>query len=363
MVAAVLCGIDDPAKALRSVCAMGHKWMWNDLLGGLPAEEFLVQVDPLLRGVRAKLQGQYATSDKLAGHLAPEWAEKLGLRAGIPIPVGAFDAHWDAVGAGARTGDVVNVVGTSTCIIAISDDTGLIPGVCGVVPGSVHPQKIGVEAGLSATGDIFEAIARRANSSVAALSAGLDTYEAGQTGLLRLTWDNGDRTILVNPELGGITLGWHLTHSAQDELFAAIEGTAFHTRVILERMQRHGVPIRRVINAGGIPQKNEVLNRVYANVLNKPVLIPKTDVTSLGSAIFAALAAGAFRSVDEAQAALCPEYRVVEPDAQAARRYEELYALYRELYFGFGSSDAPAASVGKILPKLRRVAAAARGNA
>jgi L-ribulokinase len=363
MVAAVLCGIDDPAKALRSVCAMGHKWMWNDLLGGLPAEEFLVQVDPLLRGVRAKLQGQYATSDKLAGHLAPEWAEKLGLRAGIPIPVGAFDAHWDAVGAGARTGDVVNVVGTSTCIIAISDDTGLIPGVCGVVPGSVHPQKIGVEAGLSATGDIFEAIARRANSSVAALSAGLDTYEAGQTGLLRLTWDNGDRTILVNPELGGITLGWHLTHSAQDELFAAIEGTAFHTRVILERMQRHGVPIRRVINAGGIPQKNEVLNRVYANVLNMPVLIPKTDVTSLGSAIFAALAAGAFRSVDEAQAALCPEYRVVEPDAQAARRYEELYALYRELYFGFGSCDAPAASVGKILPKLRRVAAAARGNA
>ena len=363
MVTAVLCGIRDPAEVQRSICAMGHKWMWNASLGGLPPEDFLVAVDPLLAGVRAKLDGRYATSDKIAGHLAPEWANKLGLRPGIPVPVGAFDAHWDAVGAGARTGDVVNVVGTSTCIIAMGDDTRLIPGVCGVVPGSVHPRKTGVEAGLSATGDIFEAIARRANSSVAALSGNLASYRAGQSGLLRLTWDNGDRTVLVNPELGGITLGWHLTHTAQDELFAAIEGTAFHTRVILERMEQHGVPIRRVINAGGIPQKNEVLNRVYANVLNKPVLIPKTDVTSLGSAIFAALAAGAFRSLEEAQDALCPEYRVVEPDAKAVQTYEELYALYRELYFAFGSSNASAISAGRILPALRRIAAAARGNA
>jgi len=169
MAAAVLCGVTDPRQAARSVCAMGHKWMWNASLGGLPNERFLTSVDPLLAGVRGMLEGRYATSDQLAGHLAPEWAAKLGLRAGIPIPVGAFDAHWDAVGAGARTGDVVNVVGTSTCIIAMSDDTRLIPGLCGVVPGSVHPKKTGVEAGLSATGDIFEAIARRAGSSVAAL--------------------------------------------------------------------------------------------------------------------------------------------------------------------------------------------------
>src|SRR5256885_2280147 len=363
MAAAVLCGIRDPADAPRSICAMGHKWMWNASLGGLPPEEFLTSVDPLLKGVRAKLDGRYAASDKIAGELAPHWAAKLGLRAGIPIPVGAFDAHWDAVGAGARTGDVVNVVGTSTCIIAMSDATQLIPGVCGVVPGSVHPQKTGVEAGLSATGDIFEAIARRAGTTVSALSQGLESYRPAQTGLLRMTWDNGDRTVLVNPELGGITLGWHLTHTAQDELFAAIEGTAFHTRVIFERMEQHGVPIRRVINAGGIPQKNEVLNRVYANVLNKPVLIPQADVTSLGSAIFAAVAAGAFRSIEEAQDALCPEYRVVEPDAKSARTYEELYALYRQLYFGFGSASAPAISAGGILPTLRRVAAASRGSA
>ncbi len=244
MVAATLSGVTDPRQAKRSVCAMGHKWMWNPKWGGLPPQSFLSKVDPLLDGIRDKLAGEYCTSDHLAGHLAPEWAEKLGLRAGIPIPVGAFDAHWDALGAGCREGDVVNVVGTSTCIIAMARETRLIPGVCGVVPGSVHPQFTGIEAGLSATGDIFEAIATRAGTKVSELSKGLDKYRAGQTGLLRLSWDNGDRTVLVNSELGGVTLGWNLLHTAQDELFAAIEGTAFHTRIILER-------IGGVRNAGG----------------------------------------------------------------------------------------------------------------
>src|SRR5215475_14184155 len=181
MVAAVLCGITDPASAPRSVCAMGHKWMWNASLGGLPPEEFLTAVDARLAGVRELLGGRYETSDQIAGRLSAEWAEKLGLRAGIPIPVGAFDAHWDAIGAGVRLGDVVNVVGTSTCIIAIGEKPGLIPGVCGVVPGSVDPAQTGIEAGLSATGDIFEAIARRAGSAVAQLSKGLENYRAGQT--------------------------------------------------------------------------------------------------------------------------------------------------------------------------------------
>lgn len=360
MVAAVLCGIRDPREVPRSICAMGHKWMWNSSLGGFPPDKFLASVDPLFAGIGEKLKGRYATSDAPAGRLSPEWASKLGLRAGIPIPVGAFDAHWDAIGAGVRRGDVVNVIGTSTCIMAISDETRLVPGVCGVVPGSVHPRMAGIEAGLSATGDIFDAIAQRAGTTVAALSKGLDAYRAGQTGLLRMTWDNGDRTVLVNPELGGITLGWKLTHTAEDELFAAIEGTAFHTRVILERMEQHGVPIERVINGGGIPQKNEVLNYVYANVLNKPVLVPESEVTSLGSAIFAFLAAGTFRTVEEAQDALCPKYRVYQPDARSAETYEEIFGLYRKLYFGFGTPHAAAAPVGDVLPALRAIAARVR---
>src|SRR5580700_8967629 len=143
MVAATLCGITDAKKVKRSVCAMGHKWMWNAQLGGLPPESFLVKVDPLLKGVREKLDGEYATSDQIAGRLSPFWAEQLGLKAGIPIPVGAFDAHWDAIGAGCRTDDMVNVVGTSTCIIGITPSVNLVPGVCGVVQGSVHPQRTG----------------------------------------------------------------------------------------------------------------------------------------------------------------------------------------------------------------------------
>lgn len=361
MVAATLCGIHDPREAHRSVCAMGHKWMWNASLGGLPPEEFLVEVDPLLAGVRGQLDGKYSTSDKIAGRLSEEWAAKLGLRAGIPIPVGAFDAHWDAIGAGVRAGDVVNVVGTSTCIIAIAPTAQLVPGVCGVVQGSVHPGMAGIEAGLSATGDIFDAIARRAGTTVTALSEGMESWRAGQTGLLRLTWDNGDRTVLVNPELGGVTLGWTLVSTPQDELFAAIEGTAFHTRVILERMAEYGVPIDRVINGGGIPQKNEILNRVYANVLNKPVLVPESEVTSLGSAIFAFLAAGTFSTLEEAQRKLCPKHRVVEPDPAAAAVYDEVYPLWRKLYFGLGEGAADPVAAGDVLPTLRRIRKEARG--
>jgi L-ribulokinase len=255
---------------------------------------------------------------------------------------------------------VVNVIGTSTCIMAIGEEVSLLPGVCGVVPGSIHPKMTGIEAGLSASGDIFEAIARRAGSSVHALSSGLDRYRPGETGLLRITWDNGDRTVLVNPELGGMTLGWNLTHTAQDELFAAIEGTAFHTRIILERMEEYGVPVRRLINGGGIPQKNSVLNSVYANVLDKPVLVPQSDVTSLGAAIFAFLAAGTFQTVEEAQDALCPSYRIIDPEPASVSVYNELYALYRRLYFGFGGTGSEPVPAGDVLPALRRLASGAK---
>ena len=360
MVAATLIGIEDPALVPRSVCAMGHKWMWNPRWGGLPSQEFLSKLDPLFDGVRDRLQGTYSTSDAIAGRLGEYWAGEMGLPAGIPIPVGAFDAHWDAIGAGCKEGDVVNVVGTSTCIIAMSRETLLVPGVCGVVPGSVHPAFTGIEAGLSATGDIFEAIARRAGTDVRALSEGLGEYRAGQTGLLRFSWDNGDRTVLVNSELGGMTLGWNLLQTPKDELFAAIEGTAFHTRIILERMAEYGVPVERVINAGGIPQNNVVLNQVYANVLNRLVLVPDGVPTSLGSGIFALVAAGVFGSIEEAQEKMCLKFKVYEPETEAVGRYNELFRLYRAVYFAFGRRDSAAAGMGDVLPELRRIAASVR---
>jgi L-ribulokinase len=234
-------------------------------------------------------------------------------------------------------------------------EPNLIPGLCGVVPGSVDPQLTGIEAGMSATGDVFEAIARRSGRPLAELSQGLEAFRAGETGLLRFPWDNGDRTILVDPQVSGITIGWRLTHTAQDELFAAIEGAAFHTRVILEHMEKHGVPIVRVINGGGIPQKNDVLNQVYANVLNKPVLVPADDVTSLGSAIFAFCAAGAFPSIAEAQRALCPAYRTFLPNPAARVTYDRLFELFSRLYNEIGR--------GQWIRDLRRIAAEARGAA
>src|SRR5260370_29753775 len=352
MVAATLSGITDPKKVKRSICAMGHKWLWNAKLGGLPPEEFLVKVDPLLAGVREKLDSEFATSEEIAGTLSPFWAEKLGLKAGIPIPVGAFDAHWDAIGAGCRSDDIVNVVRTSTCITGITRSPNLVPGVCGVVQGSVHPQRTGIEAGLSAVGDIFNAIAARAGTDVASLSKGLENYRAGQTGLLRMTWDNGDRTVLVNPNLRGITLGWNLQSTAQDELFAAIEGTALPPRVILDRMDSNGVRIQRVINAGGIPQKNAVLNRMYANVLGRLVLFHTKSVTSLDSAIFAFLAADTFKTIEEAQDKIGQPHRVYEPDRSEQRVYDELYRLFSRLYFTFGQKEA---DMGDVLPALIRV--------
>ena len=361
MVAATLCGITDAKKVKRSICAMGHKWMWNASLGGLPPEKFLTKVDPLLAGVREKLDGEYATSDQLAGGISAQWAEQLGLKAGIPIPVGAFDAHWDAIGAGCRSEDIVNVVGTSTCIIGITPSVRLVPGVCGVVQGSVHPKRTGIEAGLSAVGDIFQSISTRAGTDVKTLSEGLEKYRAGQTGLLRMTWDNGDRTVLVNPNLRGITFGWNLQTTAQDELFAAIEGTALHTRVILDRMEQNGVTVRRVINAGGIPQKNDVLNQVYANVLGRPVLVPSGSVVSLGSAIFAFLAAGTFKTVEEAQDALCPQYKVFQPEVSATRVYDQLYSLYGKIYFAFGQAQNP--DYGNVLPVLIRLSESKQAGA
>jgi L-ribulokinase len=333
VIVAMLTGVTDPAGMRRSICAMGHKWLWNADLGGLPSERVLTRVDPLLTGVLERLDGIYQTSDRVAGGLSDEWAARLKLRPGIPVPVAALDAHWDAIGVGCRRGDVVNVIGTSSCIMALSERLGPMPGIPGVVAGSIHPGYIGIEAGLAAAGAAFDAIASRTHIPIEALAAQIGGHRAGQTGLTRLVWDNGDRSVLADQRLAGMTLGWRLAHSAADELFAAIEGTAFQTRIVLDRLREHGVPIESVINAGGIPPRNPTLNRIYANVLGKPVLIPRGDTTSLGSAIFAFLAAGTFATVEEAQAALCPDYDVIAPDPGEQAIYEGEYDRFRDLYF------------------------------
>jgi L-ribulokinase len=166
--------------------------------------------------------------------------------------------------------------------------------------------------------------------------------------------------VLVNPELGGVTFGWNLTTTPADELFAAIEGTAFHTRVILNRMSEHGTAIDRIINGGGIPQKNDLLNQTYANVLNKQILVPQGDVTSLGSAIFAFLAARAFTSIEQAQSAMCPKHRVFKPEPGAVAMYEDMFRMYKRLYFALGNKKSEPVTIGDVLPRLRQIAAQVR---
>lgn len=353
MVAATLCGIGSVAGLPRSICAMGHKWMWGTKWGGLPGQDFLTRVDPLLDGINAKLAGRYLTSENLAGHLSTYWAERLVLKAGIPVPVGAFDAHWDAIGAGARQGDLVNVVGTSTCIIGLAAP-GFSPlaGLCGVVPGSVTTQFDGVEAGQSATGDVFEAIARRAGRSVGDLARGLEARGPGSTGMMRLNWDNGDRTILVRSDLGAVTLGWDLNHGPEDEMHAAIEGMAMHLRIIYQRMQSGGGQFTRVVNAGGIPTRNHALNQIYADVLGMPVHVPAVPAVGVGSCVFASLAGGAFATVAEAQASLCPPMRVYQTRPQCHDTYQTLSGLFARLYSGFGGPGA--VDLSDVLPTLRQ---------
>lgn len=359
MVAATLCGIRSIEEIPRSVCAMGHKWMWNRRWGGLPPDEFLASVDPLLCGINDKLRGRYLSSDQIAGTLDSEWAQMMGLRTGIPVSVGAFDAHWDALGAGCRPGDVVNVVGTSTCIIALGEpDSEPVAGLCGLAMGSVHPAYMGIEAGQSATGDLFGAIARRAGCSIESLTAELSEYRPASTGLLRIPWDNGDRTVLVRSDLGGMTLGWNLDHSPVDELQSAIEGMAMHVRIILDRMNEGGIRSERVINAGGVPQKNTVLNQIYADVLNRDILVPQSSPVGVGSCIIASQAARGHASIEQAQNAMCPDHTVFRPDPKAVSRYDDLFVLFSDIYFGFGEGRGfDAAAVLPALSEMRHLRA------
>lgn len=332
---ATLTGVQHPWQMKRSVCAAGHKWLWHD---GWPDDVALSTVDPLLAGRTAAMPAQVHSSDVVAGGLCAEWAARLGLREGIPVPVGALDAHWDAVGAGCREGDAVHVLGTSGCLIAVAANATPMPGIPGVVRGSVAPSMWGIEAGLAAVGSLFEAIARRARRTLPALTAQLTSHRPGQTGLIRIPWDHGDRGIIADARLRGVCIGWQLSHSAADELFAAMEGVAMHTRLLLKHMATHGVRVERMIHGGGIPQRNPVLNRVFANVLGMPVRVPIDPVAGRGSAMFAALAAGSFESLQEAQAAMAPRCTDIEPEAGTATACDALYSRFEHLYHAFAGT-------------------------
>jgi L-ribulokinase len=362
---AVLAGVSRPQDVQRGVCAAGHKAMYSDTWGGLPSEAFLARLDPRLAGLRGRLYARAYAADRPAGRLCAEWAAALGLREGIAIAMGAFDAHYGAVGAGARTGTLVKIIGTSTCDCAVVPTTGGIqnvPGICGIVDGSILPGYYGIEAGQSAVGDLLkwwvERVCEGDDALHEELSAGASKLKPGESGLVALDWNNGNRTILVDPRLTGLLVGQTL-HTTRAEVYRAlIEATAFGARAIIERMIAYGVPVERVVCCGGIAEKNPLFMQIYADVLGRPMIIAGSPQTpALGAAASAAVAAGAaaggYATFAEAQAAMVrdgdTEYA---PDPAASAAYDELYGIYRELHDVFGGVAGAAADPGTVMKRL-----------
>ncbi|MDI6849793.1 MAG: ribulokinase [Candidatus Saccharicenans sp.] len=351
---AILTGTLAPDKIKRSRCAAGHKAMFNDQWGGLPAKEFLSKLDPRLGELRDRLYDTTHTSDQPAGYLTRSWAKMLGLKPGIPVAVGAFDAHLGAVGAGVAPGKFVKIIGTSTCDICVwPNDRPLadIPGLCGIVDGSVLPGYFGLEAGQSAVGDIFNWFVNYIQpggprkGSHEELTGKASALLPGESGLLALDWNNGNRTILVDQRLTGLLLGQTL-HSRPEEIYLAlIEGTAFGAMTIIKRFQEYGVEINEVINCGGIAEKNPLVMQIYADVFGLEMKVARSSQTcALGAAMAGAVAVGSrgggYDRFEEAQAAMCgvkPFSFKPRPDRHQV--YQELYRLYRELHDSFGTRD------------------------
>ena len=351
---ASLTGTEGPGKLRVGICAAGHKAMFNKEWGGYPDKRFLRKLDPKLSELRDRLPAEAHTIDKAAGRLTADWAKRTGLPAGVPVAVGAFDAHLGAVGAGVGPGTLVKIIGTSTCDIMVHParkPLADIPGLCGQVEGSVMPGTIGLEAGQSAVGDIFNWFVNyiqpggKTSESHESLTTGAKKLKAGESGLLALDWNNGNRTILVDQRLTGLILGQTLYTTPAEIYRALIEATAFGALTIINRLEEYGVKVRQVVNCGGIAEKNPVIMQIYADVTGRPMKISRSGQTcALGAAIAGAVVAGSraggWSSVRAAQKAMTGlKARVFKPNGAAHKIYLELYALYRQLHDAFGTEQ------------------------
>jgi L-ribulokinase len=347
-VPAALSGTLAPDQFTAGVCAAGHKAMWNAAWNGYPDTEFLSQLDPKLGALRDRLPKKVRAVDAAAGTLTAEWAKKTGLTAGIPVAVGAFDAHTGAIGAGVKPGTLVKIIGTSTCDISVRLNTAQladIPGVCGIVDGSVLPGYFGIEAGQSAVGDIFNWLVNYIQpggtkaGSHEALTNGALKLKPGESGLLALDWNNGNRTILVNQQLTGLLVGQTLYTTPAEIYRALIEATAFGALTIVNRFEEYGVKIDEVVNCGGIADKSPLVMQIYADITGRPMKVSRSAQTcALGSAIAAAVLAGAHQDIAAAQKKMTGlKPKIYKPNPKAHAVYKELYVLYKELHDAFGT--------------------------
>lgn len=358
---ALLTGVTTPEQMYRSRCASGHKAMWLEEWGGLPSEEFLTELDPVLAGFRSRLFTETCSSDMKVGNLTPEWAEKLGLTTNAAVAVGAFDAHMGAVGAEIKPGALVRIIGTSTCDIMVSDyetmGDKLIPGICGQVDGSVIPGLIGLEAGQSAFGDIYawfkrvvawpvenilaksalidettkqKLIDETMDQIIPALSEEAMKIPVTESTVLATDWMNGRRTPNANQMLKGTITGLTLASSAPLIFRALVEATAYGSKAIVDRFRENGVEINEVIGIGGIALKSPFVMQVMADVLGMPIKVAKSDqACAFGASMFAAVAAGVYSKIEDAQHAMgmgfASEY---QPDMKNHELYLELYKQY-----------------------------------
>ncbi len=348
---ALLTGIEEPLTLKRSVCAAGHKAMYSNEWGGLPDKEFLGALDPALPALRDRLYAKAYTADVKAGGLCTAWAKRLGLREGTAVAVGAFDAHMGAVGAGCSAGKLAKILGTSTCDLMVAkNDWPLkdIPGVCGVVDGSVIAGYYGIEAGQSAVGDIFlwfvnnlvpDSFGTHSGDKFTKLDEAAAKLKPGENGLLALDWNNGNRCVLTDVRLSGLVLGQTLHTSAPELYRALVEATAFGAKMIIDRVREYGVPVNEVITCGGLSVKSPFLMQIYADILEMPMAVAASDQTcALGAALFGAVAAGVFADVESAQEKICrSRERKYHPIPENVAVYRELFALYRQMHDGFGT--------------------------
>ncbi|MFA7229752.1 MAG: ribulokinase [Victivallaceae bacterium] len=362
---AVLGGIKHISQVKAGICAAGHKSLYCEEWGGLPDADFLKSLAPELAALRPRLYQKAYPADTVAANLCPEWAKKLGLPTGIPIAAGIIDAHSGAVGAGVGKGRMVKIIGTSSCDILAEPAHGKIPdipGICGIVNGSVLPGCLGIEAGQAAVGDILNWFVSKVCASDHKLFKTLHDeavkLRPGQSGLLALDWQNGNRNILCDQQLTGLIIGMTL-HTSQAEIFRAlIEATAFGAKKILDRLEQYGIVINEVICCGGIAEKDALFMQIYADILGRQLLLSASAQTcALGAAIFGIVVAGKYSSTEAAQEKICQfKDKVYQPNPENRKRYAELYELYSELHdsFGVAGKSFDHAALMKRLLKLSR---------
>ncbi len=370
-----------PDTMVRGICAAGHKGLYHEKWGGLPSKRFLKSLDPDGGdgGGLVDLRDRYAmparSSDQRAGGLCEAVAKKVGLPVGIPVAVGLIDAHAGAVGAGVKPGTLVKAMGTSTCDMMVEPmGSGLqdIPGLCGIVPGSILPGMFGLEAGQSAVGDIFNWFVGQltpgqygtGGEAHVALTKEAAKLKPGASGLVALDWNNGNRTVLVDPLLTGLIVGQTLHTSAAEVYRALVEATAFGALAIINRLEEYDVPVKQVINCGGIAEKNPMVMQIYADVCNRPMKISRSSQTcALGAAIFGAVVGGAYKTTEAAQKKMTGvKAKVYKPIRANVRVYAELFKVYMQLHDAFGDARKNAGEMSSIMKALIEIRNEARGG-